>query len=405
MSYSYIKLYFKSQFPLTLFKTFQVNRYRMTLLTNKRQKTGADNMFEPCDPISFMHNEKDVPVEHNMPLDPYNTDEQRQPSTLYSPVERNGRLVADKSAMNANCSDEKVANHSYNCDRRNFDMETLSDQFEAIELIHGIKKGNVQYCEFKTLNRDGIDINGSVVHCRGPCIDVSTIYKKDDDGDTLLHIALIALSPDLALYFIDMSPHFSWLNVTNKLSQTPLHLAVLTNQASLVRRLVVGGADLESRDKDGNMAIHIACRENRLSALRALLLPVSYDEQKRNNFDIPFQKIPQNLEPKNYEGNSPLHIASLFKHFEIVKILIDSGADVNVRAEKSGRTILHDAAWFGNLALVKYLISLDNCCDINARTYDGNTAFDVARSRGHWSVVVELATAGAKYNNDNEEME
>ena len=377
----------------------------MTLLTNKRLTTGADNMFEPCDPMSLMQDEKSVPVEINKPFDPYNIDEQSQPSALYFSVKQHHQFASYNSLIYDNSSAEEEVIHRDYCERRNVGAETLRDQFESIELNHNIKKDTMQCCEFDTINRYGIDINGSVVHCRGPCIDVNTIYQKDDDGDTLLHIALITLSPELAIYFIDMSPHFSWLNVTNKLLQTPLHLAVLTNQASLVKRLIVGGADLESRDRDGNMAIHIACRDSRLSIVRALLEPVRYDEQKRNNYDIPFRKIPQNLESKNYDGNSPLHIASLLKHFEIVKTLIDSGADVNVRAEKSGRTILHDAAWCNNLSLVKYLISLDNCCDINARTYDGYTAFDVARSRGHWSIVVELATAGAKDNDDKEEIE
>ena len=246
-------------------------------------------------------------------------------------------------------------------------------------------------------------MDARTVYCRVPCIDVNKVYRKDEDSDTLLHIAILILAEDLAFYFIDRTPWFTSLNIQNKLLQTPLHLAVLTNHVSLVRRLVVAGADRESRDKEGNMAIHLACRDNLVTILRSLLEPISVEEQKRNNYDAPVQKIPQNLDSKNYEGYTCLHIGSSFDHMDIVKTLIENNANINVKAEKSGRTILHEAAWSGKIKMAKYLISLGKRCEISAKTYDGYTAFDLARSRGHWSIVIELATAGAKHG--NEEME
>ena len=282
-------------------------------------------------------------------------------------------------------------------------VDRLRDTFDSIGLVEKIQKDNIRYEEFETSDGFGTDKNGTVCHCRASCIDVNKVYRKDKDGDTLLHIAIIILAEELAFYFIDRTPWFTWLNIQNKLLQTPLHLAVLTNQISIVRRLVVAGADTESRDKEGNLAIHLACRDNLVKILRSLLEPVSVEDQKRNNYGAHVQKIPQNLDSKNYEGYTCLHIASSFDHMDIVKTLIDNNANINAKAEKSGRTILHEAAWSGKINMVKYLISLGKRCDINAKTYDGYTAFDLARSRGHWSIVIELAKAGAK--NGDEEME
>ena len=284
-------------------------------------------------------------------------------------------------------------------------IDTLSDKFDSIKMIQKVDRDRIRFEEFEVSSRLCVDIDGTAAHCRGPCIDVGKVYKKDEDGDTLLHIALIILAPELVLYFIDLSPNFTWLNIKNKLSQTPLHLATLTNQVSLVRRLVVGGADVESRDRDGNMAIHLASRGNMINTLRALLSPVRYEDQKRNNYDVPVQAIPQNLDVKNYEGFTCAHIATLLNHFEILQILIDTGADVNAKSEKSGRTILHEAAWSDNIKAVKYILKIGSRVNINAKTYDGYTAFDLARSRGHWSVVLELATAGAKYSEYDDEIE
>ena len=280
-------------------------------------------------------------------------------------------------------------------------LEGLRDKLDSIDLVEQMQKDTIRFDEFEALAGFATDMQGTVVHCRGPCIDVNKVYGQDKDGDTLLHIAIIILAVDLAFYFINRSPCFTWLDIQNKMLQTPLHLAVLTNQVSLVRRLVVAGADTESRDKGGNMAIHLACRDNLLNVLRALLGPVSFEEQRANNYSVPVLKKPQSLNSKNFDGFSCLHIANSLGHIDVVKLLIDNNADVNVRAEKSGRTILHEAAWSGKLEMVKYLISLGKYCDINAKTYDGYTAFDLARSRGHWSVVIELATAGA----ENDELE
>ena len=230
---------------------------------------------------------------------------------------------------------------------------------------------------------------------------VEDIYRKDEDGDTLLHTALIIQDPELALYFIQMTPCFSWLNIKNKISQTPLHLAVLTNQVSLVRRLVIGGADLQSRDKDGNTPIHLACRGNLLNVVKALLEPVCEEDMKQNNYEIPPEAMVYNLDIKNYDGLACLHLAALKGHIDMIKTLLHYGADVNAWAGKSGKTILHEAAWTGNIHVVKFLVSLGRQCDINARTYDDSTPFDLARSRGHWSIVMELATAGAKYEAEN----
>lgn len=261
---------------------------------------------------------------------------------------------------------------------------------------------HLQFDELDESNATCVNIEGTKVLCRGRPVNVAKVFRKDEDGDTLLHIALILLSPELAFYIIDRSPSFDWLNIKNKLSQAPLHLAVLTNQIPLVRRLVVAGADIESRDEDGNMPIHLACRDNLVNAVRALLDPVSPDEQKRNNYEIPYQMIPQDLNSKNYEGVSCLHLAAKENNIEIIKVLLDYSADVNVKAEKSGKTILHEAAWSGNVKLVKFLISLGRQCDINAKTYDDYTPFDLARSRGHWSIVMELATAGARYEDEKD---
>ena len=47
---------------------------------------------------------------------------------------------------------------------------------------------------------------------------------------------------------------------------------------------------------------------------------------------------------KRDRGETPLHIAARFSHYEVAKLLISNGADVNVRND-SGLTPLHEAAY------------------------------------------------------------
>lgn len=92
------------------------------------------------------------------------------------------------------------------------------------------------------------------------------------------------------------------------LSQTPLHLAVLTNQAPLVRRLVVGGASVLLRDRLGNTPLHLACRDGHVDCAHALLLPVSHEERQSALLPLHIapQPLPQDLEQKNYDGKQDI---------------------------------------------------------------------------------------------------
>ena len=78
---------------------------------------------------------------------------------------------------------------------------------------------------------------------------------------------------------------------------------------------------------------------------------------------------------KDNGGYYALHEAALKGHLEIVKLLTDHGAQVNVRAE-NGDTPLHDASENGHLSVVKFL--LERGADPKIENVSGLTPVDVS---------------------------
>ena len=115
-------------------------------------------------------------------------------------------------------------------------------------------------------------------------------------------MSIIHLLPDVSWKIISLAPTYDCINIANNLHQTPLHLAVATRQLLVARRLVVAGAALDAPDHCGNTPLHIACREGLEDMVQFLLTPVQYNETMANRFEIPLQRIPQDLSIRNYDG-------------------------------------------------------------------------------------------------------
>jgi ankyrin repeat protein len=98
------------------------------------------------------------------------------------------------------------------------------------------------------------------------------------------------------------------------------------------------------------------------------------------------------------DGFTPLHFAS----YEIAKLLLEHGADVNIQDDTS-LTPLHDASVWNKMTMVELLL-LHNA-NINIKTIDGSTPLHLASFNKHKDLVELLLNRRADthiYNNDNQ---
>ncbi|XP_070698602.1 nuclear factor of kappa light polypeptide gene enhancer in B-cells inhibitor, alpha b [Pempheris klunzingeri] len=200
--------------------------------------------------------------------------------------------------------------------------------------------------------------------------------QTTEDGDTLLHLAIIHEAKDYIRTMIDLSKHTDFLNTQNDQRQTPLHLAVITNQADVCQHLLVSGCDPTLVDDGGDTPLHIACRHGNL---------------------LCFSVITQNCQPEhlhtvmaacNYHGQNCLHLASVQGFLSLVENMVDLGADINAKEQRNGRGALHLAVDQQNLSLVKLL--LKKGADPNLLTSGGHTPYHLTYGRDNDDIRKEL---------------
>ncbi len=130
---------------------------------------------------------------------------------------------------------------------------------------------------------------------------------------------------------------------SDKTGKTPLMFAVEASKTDagydLVKLLLRNKADVNMKNGDGNTALHLACIEGSPEAVK-LLLDYGAD-----------------IEAKNNNGFTPLIAASFAGRVNVAMALLDRNANVNAKSEKLGWTPLAAAKKKGNTELERLLRS------------------------------------------------
>ena len=96
---------------------------------------------------------------------------------------------------------------------------------------------------------------------------------------------------------------------------------------------------------------------------------------------------PINSPSRNGLKAAPIQSAAAAGHDKVVQLLLENGADPNVR-EQGGYTPLHAAAQNGDEEMIRTLIY--GGADLTLKSEDGKTAMDLATEAGHEKAAVLL---------------
>lgn len=125
---------------------------------------------------------------------------------------------------------------------------------------------------------------------------------------------------------------------------------------------------------------------NSKSAKKTIIKPITSPFEKPINQDE--EKVAVVTEQKQMFGRTPLHEAAEHASYDVLRLLLESGAEVNAR-DIWGATPLYVAAEAGRLFVVKMLLQVPSI-NPNIATEDGKTPLTAAVNGGHTEIAVCL---------------
>jgi ankyrin repeat protein len=122
---------------------------------------------------------------------------------------------------------------------------------------------------------------------------------------------------------------------------TAAHSPKRNIRSDVVEILLDHGADVNSKGRKGNTALHYACMDARVIVMRQLL---------KNGADVNVRTNVNHDDPDDYAGgNTPLHHAITYRSMGAIKLLLAHGADISIK-EGEGMNSLHMAVMRSNRA-------------------------------------------------------
>lgn len=231
-------------------------------------------------------------------------------------------------------------------------------------LVRAAREGLIDYVRLLLTNGAEVGLDGSDIR-----------YYGSDYTSTPLQAAAGAGHLDICILLLDNKAHVE-SRANNYQSGTALQAAAEGGHVKVVRLLLNHQADVGARgaDKDGMTALEAAVKIGSTTIAKMLL-------ERRADADI------------FHQGN-PLADAAKAGHLDLVKLLLDYGANVN--GNYPGQSPLYSAAGGGHIDVVRFLLGYGaDCPPPNNEWID---ALSLAASSGRIELVKLLCETKCDYS-------
>lgn len=310
----------------------------------------------------------------------------------------------------------------------------VKDDAEATPLHYaarGGSRGIVQYLISKGADIKSLAVQpGTDIFYRDSTFTVHTPQIETTEG-TALHWAAYAGREDVADLLISKGADINARSRGAK-GLTPICFAAMEGHEKLVQVFVQKGASVEVSDEEFGSPLHYAKTRSIAEALiRAgslvtakcewygSALHLAAYEGRKEVIELLLEKrlVVDDTAKWRIHGPlsapyqaTPLYVAVLGGKFDVVKLLVARGADVNFKTTDGAGTVLHAAAWAGSRGVCGFLIEkgakVDQRADFDVvgrgspftTTWPAVTPMLIAADRGNLEVLTLLLDQGADVN-------
>lgn len=226
---------------------------------------------------------------------------------------------------------------------------------------------------------------------------------EDGMGQRALAVAAATRHPTTVKLLLDFGAD---PNDADFYGNTALHHAARWGDTSMAQALLANGADPSLRNRDGVSPLDIAQPGGEFAAM----LPVDSHVQAEGAFGVMAVQCRDAIEARqagklmrllastnasldetDRRGFALLHYAIQSSSLEMVRALLEAGAEVNVKDATSGWTPLMMASGGGELEIAKVLLM--NGADVDVKEFRGYTALHLAFINGDEKMIAALRLA------------
>ena len=239
----------------------------------------------------------------------------------------------------------------------------------------------------------------------------ANIKAKNEAGENALFELITRDNPNIKIAELLINKGIN-IHTESKYNGTPLHWASFCGRKNIVELLIKKGAKVNKKSKNGNLPILRAMSQHKTEIVKLLIENganpsssgimgwnvLEYAVEKRN-MELVKLIINKSKKAKKDLSSGALSEAAKKGDLKMVKFLIKAGIKVDERSSFGSETPLIKAAYYGKIEVLKFLLEIG--ADIKASDYRGNTPLLNAAWSGHTKIVGELLKQGAKINEKN----